>query len=75
MEIVLVFEYIIFITRIADVYQMVRNFFPTYHIVCQILPGPDVHGTVDLPGVPADNLRVQTCRLRPKMFCRMRWGL
>ena len=55
----LVFEYIIFISRIADVDQVVRNRFPIYRIVGQVLSGPDIHRTVDLSGVGADDLRVQ----------------
>ena len=42
-EIMLVFEYVIFISRIADIDQMVRNRFSIYCIVGQVLSCPDIH--------------------------------
>ena len=39
----LVFEYVIFISRIADVDQVVRNRFSIYCIVGQVLSCPDIH--------------------------------
>ena len=55
----LVFEYVIFVSRIADVNQVVRNLFSIYRIIGQVLSGPDIHRTVDLSGIGADDLRVQ----------------
>ena len=39
----LVFEYVIFISRIADVDQVVRNRFSIYCIVGQVLSSPDIN--------------------------------
>ena len=55
----LILKYVIFIAGLADIDQVIGDLFSIHVVIGQILTRPDIHGTIDLPGVSADDLRIQ----------------
>ena len=68
MEIMLVTEYIVLFTRLADIDQMIGHKMTVDMVVGEIFPCPDIHAPIDLTRVGADDLRLQTvCQQRGKV--------
>ena len=74
MEVALVFVYVIFVSRVNDVYKMVFYLCPVHHIIVKILACTDGHPAIHLARVGTDYLRSglisQSCRKRGLSACR-----
>ena len=55
----LILKYVIFIAGLADIDQVIGDLFSIHVVIGQILTRPDIHRTIDLPGISADDLRIQ----------------
>ena len=55
----LILKYVIFIAGLADIDQVIGDLFSIHVVISQILTRPDIHRTIDLPGISADDLRIQ----------------
>ena len=58
-KIVLIAEDIVSRARFAKIDQMIRNVFLSDRIVLRIFAGPDVHSTVNLARIGADDFSIQ----------------
>ena len=58
MEVVLIAKQVVLFAGIADIDQMTEHVMTVHSIVCEVFSGADVHATIDLTTVRADNLGV-----------------
>ena len=58
-KVLLILKDVVFCSRFDDVDEVVRNVFPVHHIFLQVFSCSEVHSSIDLPAVCADDFRVK----------------
>ena len=58
MKIMLVAEYVVFLSGLTDIYQMVWDHLPVDEVVGKVFSCTNIHRAIDLTGITADDFRI-----------------